>query len=394
MSAAAASRLISQALAECGLSDTFAEEIHALLSEEDFIGSASDIFNAVDGQAELSSEKLSNFSTALFEILSREQNRSLPHKKRHRPGGLPRVAATAAANSTCAAAAPTMAAAASPVLSRSCRGTQMGAPVGTIHGASSASAAEFSALERLAWKREFKSTQERFHSPYEHVLERAGDPEGGAVLTLAQEPFGPEGFASTVWDSSIVLARAAERWHANGTRHLTGVRCIELGAGCGLVGFVFGLLGASVTLTDLPENLPLLERNASANAAALAAADVSVAPLVWGSQPPAELLTALHTKEPAAEEPPPALILATDVFYSFDAIPLLVQTLEELATPSVECWLAAGRNRRAATAFFAAVESAWRVEQLTHGELHPLYQADDVDVWRLSRRRDSACRDA
>ena len=80
------------------------------------------------------------------------------------------------------------------------------------------------------------------------------------------------------------------------------------------------------------------------------------------------------------------VIVATDVFYSFEAIPLLVRTLEVLATPATECWLAAGRNRRAAPAFFAAIESTWHVETLKRTELDPLYQADDVDVWRLRRR--------
>jgi predicted nicotinamide N-methyase len=51
-------------------------------------------------------------------------------------------------------------------------------------------------------------------------------------LRVEQRPFGAEGFASTVWDSSIVMAKYLER-HAP---QFAGKRCLELGAGCGLVG--------------------------------------------------------------------------------------------------------------------------------------------------------------
>ena len=45
-------------------------------------------------------------------------------------------------------------------------------------------------------------------------------------LRVEQRPFGAEGFASTVWDSSIVMAKYLER-HAP---QFAGKRCLELGA--------------------------------------------------------------------------------------------------------------------------------------------------------------------
>jgi hypothetical protein len=89
-----------------------------------------------------------------------------------------------------------------------------------------------------------------------------------------------------VWDAEAVLAHHLThrygRWgrsaaeaaggaaiaggnganHASG-RSLHGLKVVELGAGTGLAGCVCGLLGAAkVVLTELPEALPLLERNA------------------------------------------------------------------------------------------------------------------------------------
>ena len=69
------------------------------------------------------------------------------------------------------------------------------------------------------------------------------------------------GVEGVVWGAAVFLARYLERsnvdWSAT-TVH-------ELGAGTGLVGITCGLLGASVTFSDLPAALPLLKRNVQQN---------------------------------------------------------------------------------------------------------------------------------
>ena len=76
-----------------------------------------------------------------------------------------------------------------------------------------------------------------------------------------------QGFASTVWDSSIVLSKYLERRFGAGPAALSGRRAVELGAGCGLVSCVLARLGADVTATDMEPNLPLLRDNLRANRA-------------------------------------------------------------------------------------------------------------------------------
>ena len=76
--------------------------------------------------------------------------------------------------------------------------------------------------------------------------------------------------ASRVWPASSELALHV----ANVVR---GKRVVELGAGAGLAGLASAALGAArVVLTDLAENLPLLQRNAARNGL-----DVSVAAFDW-----------------------------------------------------------------------------------------------------------------
>ena len=228
-------------------------------------------------------------------------------------------------------------------------------------------------LDQFEWKREFMDSTARFERPYVHSMYR-----DGPTLTLQQAPFRPEGFASTIWDSAIVLARYLER-HADQFR---GRHCIELGAGCGLPGLVLHALGADVTLTDLEGNLELLGANARANVHARAE-PARVLPLRWGNPPLPDALDPFR---------PFDVILATDVLYSHEAVEPLISTLVELAreredAPSqgepADVLLAAGRNRHAGDAFFASVCAHFDVHEVPRAEMDPTYQCEDVAVWRL-----------
>ena len=103
------------------------------------------------------------------------------------------------------------------------------------------------------------------------------------VLTLDQRAPGAEDAPISVTGDVEPAYTASRVWPASAELALhvadvvRGKRVVELGAGAGLAGLACKVLGAArVVLTDLPENLPLLQRNAARNEL-----DVSVAPFDW-----------------------------------------------------------------------------------------------------------------
>lgn len=89
----------------------------------------------------------------------------------------------------------------------------------------------------------------------------------GHQVKLAQNP-SSQNLGTTVWDSSIVLAKYLQKNARNGTfarQKVKSKSAIELGAGMGLGGIALALLGCDVLLTDMKEVLPLLRNNYERN---------------------------------------------------------------------------------------------------------------------------------
>lgn len=225
-------------------------------------------------------------------------------------------------------------------------------------------------LRTWLWKREAKSDKERFDTPYSDYTFANGAAE--QQLVLQQRRYHAEGFASTVWDSAIVLAKLLERRGS-----FNGV-AVELGSGCGLVSTVLALLGARVVATDLEPNLALLQLNLTANTRD-APGTASTAPLAWGRAPAEHVLAELGGSVD--------LVVATDIMYIHEAVPDLVATLAVLTGAGTTVLLAHGRNRPAEAAFLeAAAQAGLSARELLPSELHPVYQCLDVSVLELRRQ--------
>ncbi|DBB00526.1 TPA: hypothetical protein ACH3X3_002225 [Trebouxia sp. C0006] len=201
----------------------------------------------------------------------------------------------------------------------------------------------------------------RFHRPYIHSMTSPA-----VKLTLQQSKFDAEGFASTIWDSSIVMSKYFERW---GSRW-AGKKCLDLSAGCGLVGIVLTRLGADVVLTDLLPNLPLLADNCKANVPQDASGSVIIKEHRWG-----ERLADLGG--------PFDVIVACDVMYIEAAIPDLVKTLVAAASPFTDIYISHGRNRQAEHVFQTCCKGKLLVSQVDSSQLDEVYQTGDVDVLHL-----------
>lgn len=86
---------------------------------------------------------------------------------------------------------------------------------------------------------------------------RGFDPE----ILLNEPALTADSLGLKTWGSSLVLSELV----VAGNERLIMDPVLELGAGTGLVGITIGLLGHSVTLTDLPEIMPNLEKNVEIN---------------------------------------------------------------------------------------------------------------------------------
>lgn len=167
-----------------------------------------------------------------------------------------------------------------------------------------------------------------------------------------------------VWDSSIVLSKYFERH----PQLVEGKRCLDLSAGCGLVGLVLCKLGSDVVATDLKENLPLLQRNFNENGCPM-----NVQEFTWG-----ECAVRL--------DPPFEIIAACDVMYIHEAIPNLVKSLVSLSNSNTSIYVSYGRNRQAEEDFLKACQGIFSVSMLSERELDEVYQCIDVTVLKLQRQ--------
>jgi len=135
-----------------------------------------------------------------------------------------------------------------------------------------------------------------------------------------------------LWDGAFLLARYLENAGVFPAGFWNGQHCIELGAGCGLTGVVAWLLGACVTLTDLPSATEHTKRCVDSNIDRLGRSSPSLAErstaiqvkdYTWGNKQDLQHLS-----------PPYDVILGSDIVYSAETSDSLVEALQVLCGPS------------------------------------------------------------
>ncbi|KAJ1977474.1 Methyltransferase-like protein 21B [Dimargaris verticillata] len=186
-----------------------------------------------------------------------------------------------------------------------------------------------------------------------------------------------------VWDGAYILAQYL-------THHipLSGHRCLELGAGSGLVGLAAWLHGAKVTLTDLPEALPHLRCNVlpnirrhcapndKANSHQLSQKDIAVRELVWDDPNRNDLGQRYD------------YIFGSEILYLPHLHHTLLQVLQVHAAPATRIYLAYKPRGFGEAQFFAlAAKQGFMASPVPAEELDKEFQDGLYQIWCLWRSK-------
>ncbi|KAK9812794.1 hypothetical protein WJX72_003942 [[Myrmecia] bisecta] len=196
----------------------------------------------------------------------------------------------------------------------------------------------------------------------------------GLDLHLAQDP-SSHNLGTTVWDSSIVLAKYLEKNAKRGelARHkVKGKRTLELGSGMGLGGMAAAMLGSEVVLTDVASVVPLLQRNYENN---LSPAALQGSDLQWLNQVGKLTVQELDWAEPkhyAAVQPPYDFVLAADCVYHEQLVEDLLRTL--LAVTDAKSMVLVANELRSDSVhgrFMEICEPHFTIKKLSAKGMHP-----------------------
>jgi len=193
------------------------------------------------------------------------------------------------------------------------------------------------------------------------------------IMRNLPEAPGHLGIGGKVWDATFATIRwLAESSDGDGRDRLgdwvTGKNLLELGSGTGALALALGTLSPlSVTMTDLPEVVPLLEMNLALNravgplqsASALRGCKFHCAPLRWGDGEDIQRFLAAGTV--------PDTLLLSDTVYDPRFYEPLVDTLVALCPPEYrgrQKALIIYRHRHSARSFFGLLEKYFEVELL------------------------------
>ncbi|KFM71293.1 Methyltransferase-like protein 21D, partial [Stegodyphus mimosarum] len=178
-----------------------------------------------------------------------------------------------------------------------------------------------------------------------------------------------------VWDAGIVLGKYLDLMQ-KANDFLTGKLVIDIGSGTGVAGLFAAALGAKAILTDLPELVPLLEKNIAINEAVLKGS-VSAAVLVWG--------------ENEHKFPTPDIILVSDCIYYDMSVEKLVPTLVELSGSDTEIFISyedriIGNKQELLKKFLHALRESFEIIIIPPANHHPEFQSSDIHLLKCKKK--------
>lgn len=185
-----------------------------------------------------------------------------------------------------------------------------------------------------------------------------------------------KGHAAILWDAARVLAKYLEVHPAD----WNGKRVLDLGSGCGLTAICLGVLGAKVTMTELPNCTDVLQENAAANLAAGGAWDVREC--VWGK--PGEVTSWGQVADLGQEWD---YVVGSDLIYSDDSTPHLIETLVSCMSESCEFIMSMELRRARDKDFFTNLQKrGFSFRKIPSEEQHPVYQAEEIGVFSIRKK--------
>ncbi|DBA83657.1 TPA: hypothetical protein ACH3X1_006213 [Trebouxia sp. C0004] len=198
------------------------------------------------------------------------------------------------------------------------------------------------------------------------------------------------GVGACLWDGAFVLTAYIA---AQPVDTYAGKRCIELGAGVGLVGLALARLGAQVTLTDKPILLGLLRGNVAKNwlgerpppgsSPESRRGKADVAALEWGSKGYEATISQLATAKFD-------FVVATDCTYidpdgNTPDDDHFMTACAGLCHENTMCFVTfEDRGTVLRDNFLAAAHTKFRyVKEMHRSALPQHYQLEHIDVWEL-----------
>jgi predicted nicotinamide N-methyase len=196
------------------------------------------------------------------------------------------------------------------------------------------------------------------------------------------------GTGAVAWEAGVVLAKYVELMalRSSSDGFWAQQRVIELGCGTGVAGLGAALLGASVILTDLPDVVPLTQKNVIANQCGVSNAGGSCTVCVLDWTAPSLLIDKFC----------PTLVLAADCIYSVGAIaPIMTVVLPLLSRdePGVTLlWCHKRRHEHVDAALRRAwVEAGLQVQVVPKALLHPMHRSvSKIDLYIINGPQGSA----